>query len=262
MAAHLQGENRKREDEPDPEPARHIREFGVRRGVRRDEDRLQGHATDRARSRADLADLGVHRAGVDRALGNLLRFGLLSVRVLGRVCHELRLAPGRAEIVGPTSVLHAVLRGVRVDHHPAYGVLHKVRARCGRLISASRMFPVAVADSVVMVVQMRPAIILRLVVSVMVMPGMPMGVFGLSHSVAPSSTSATVCAFPSLEGQSPGDGLVRRSRTCARPTRREPAARPPSGPSPDRTRAASAASARERGRRASRGYEPRRMKDG
>ena len=39
--------------------------------------RLERHAADRAGARADLADLRMHRAGVDRACGN----GLAGVRL-------------------------------------------------------------------------------------------------------------------------------------------------------------------------------------
>ena len=69
MPAHLQRDHRHGERERDPEAPRHVDEFGVRAFGRRRDLRLQRHAADRAAARADLADLRMHRAGVDRARG-------------------------------------------------------------------------------------------------------------------------------------------------------------------------------------------------
>ena len=59
----------------DPEPPRHVGEFGIRRLVERNLFRLQRHAADRTTARPDLPHLGMHRAGVDRAGGAPLRRG-------------------------------------------------------------------------------------------------------------------------------------------------------------------------------------------
>ena len=67
MAAHFQHDGRQREHEADPEAARHVGEFGIGRRIEARDLRLQRHAADRAASGADLADLRMHRAGVDRA---------------------------------------------------------------------------------------------------------------------------------------------------------------------------------------------------
>ena len=48
MAAHLQDEDRQRQHEADPEPARHVEQFEIVRRFGRDRDRLQRHAADRA----------------------------------------------------------------------------------------------------------------------------------------------------------------------------------------------------------------------
>ena len=114
----------------DPEAAGHVDELVARAGVGADEHRLQRHAADRAGARADLADLGVHRAGVDRALGHRLGLGRRGrrVEVAGGVGDELRAAAGRAEGVGMAVVLGAVLGRVRIDGHAADRILDCVGA--------------------------------------------------------------------------------------------------------------------------------------
>ena len=67
VAAHFQDEDRQRQNQPDPEPPGHVREFAVLADLRRRFDRLQRHSADRAIARPHLADLRVHRAGVDDA---------------------------------------------------------------------------------------------------------------------------------------------------------------------------------------------------
>ena len=57
----------------DPEAPRHVGQFGIGRVAGGDIDRLQRHAADRAAARPDLADLRMHRAGVDRAGGSRAR---------------------------------------------------------------------------------------------------------------------------------------------------------------------------------------------
>ncbi len=72
MRAHLQHEHRHGEHEPDPEPARHVEQFGIGAGVGGGQHGLERHAADRAGARPDLADLRMHRAGVDGALRHRL----------------------------------------------------------------------------------------------------------------------------------------------------------------------------------------------
>src|SRR3546814_12923125 len=65
----------------------------IRAFVERDCFRLERHAADRAGSRSLLADLRVHRAGVDRALGRVLGGVEVSARqVLLGIGEELGLA--------------------------------------------------------------------------------------------------------------------------------------------------------------------------
>ena len=67
MRAHLQDDDRKRQHEADPEAARHVGELGIGPAVGGRELGLERHAADRAGAGADLPDLRMHRAGVDRA---------------------------------------------------------------------------------------------------------------------------------------------------------------------------------------------------
>src|SRR3546814_1743953 len=66
--AHCIEEQRHGEERTPPEAAAHVDQLGIRAFVERDCFRLERHAADRAGSRSLLADLRVHRAGVDRAL--------------------------------------------------------------------------------------------------------------------------------------------------------------------------------------------------
>ncbi len=61
---HCQNEDRRGQDEADPEPSAHRPEFGTRTLVRRHGPRLEIHAADRARSGSGTDDFRVHRAGV------------------------------------------------------------------------------------------------------------------------------------------------------------------------------------------------------
>ena len=73
--------------------------------------RLQRHAADRAGAGADLPDLRVHRAGVDRAFRH--RRGRLAVgrlEIFRGVGGELGAAAGRAEIIGLALMAVAVRR--------------------------------------------------------------------------------------------------------------------------------------------------------
>ena len=130
VAAHLKRDDRKRQHEADPEPARHVDQLVVGPRLGADEHRLKGHAADRAGARADLPDLGVHRTGVDSPFRALARPSPRhrGIEVAGRIGHELLAAPRRAEIVGLAVVLGPVLGRVRIDEHPAHRVLHPMLA--------------------------------------------------------------------------------------------------------------------------------------
>ena len=100
MAAHLQHDRRQRQREADPEAPRHVGELGIGRVVEARDLGLQRHAADRAASGTDLADLRMHRAGVDRALGRGgFRLAVL-FEIFFRIGGEFGAAAGRAEMKG------------------------------------------------------------------------------------------------------------------------------------------------------------------
>ena len=66
MAAHFQSQHRRDQSRGGPQPAGHVHQLLIRFDNRARRNRLQRHAADRAMSRPGLADLGKHRAGVDR----------------------------------------------------------------------------------------------------------------------------------------------------------------------------------------------------
>src|ERR1700680_1701824 len=84
---------------PHPESAGHVRKFGIGRRIEGCYLGLQRHAADRAASGTDLADLRMHRAGVDRALrrGGL---GPAVVEIFWRIGREFGSAARRAEMEG------------------------------------------------------------------------------------------------------------------------------------------------------------------
>ena len=119
MPAHLQNDRRQGKHEPDPEAARHIGEFRIRRCIEARDLRLQRHAADRAASRADLADLRMHRAGVDRAFRHR-GFRLAVLFQIGNgIGGEFGPAAGRAEMIGLAAIVEAVLAGRGIYGHAA-----------------------------------------------------------------------------------------------------------------------------------------------
>ncbi len=131
MAAHLEQENRDGERQSDPEAARHIYKLGIRLSFCRDDLRFERHAANGAKTRADLPDLRMHRACIDRARRNGLRFRLLGLQIFFGIGDELRPATRRAEIIGLPLIIGVMLRSVRIDAHPADRVLDLVTSgRC------------------------------------------------------------------------------------------------------------------------------------
>jgi hypothetical protein len=120
VRAHFHRENRDRQDETDPESAHHVDELGVGAGIAARDVRLKRHATDGAGTGADLTDLRMHRAGVDRAVRHHLRLAVAEI-FLG-INGELRPAARRTEIVGVAALLGAVLGRVRINRHAADGI--------------------------------------------------------------------------------------------------------------------------------------------
>jgi hypothetical protein len=133
MAAHLEHEHRKRQREPDPEAPAHVDQLFVRSAIRGRQHGLQRHAADRAGAGPDLADLRVHRAGVDRACRNARRALPRGLEILRRIGLEFGEAAGGTEIVGPAGMLVTVLCAVRIDRHPAHRIAHPVRGRIARM---------------------------------------------------------------------------------------------------------------------------------
>ncbi len=134
VPAHFQHHHRNGEHEPDPEAARHVGEFGIRAAVGGGDLRLQGHAADRAGAGADLADLWMHRAGVDGAFGDGFGGFFFFRQVFLRVGGELVFAAGSTKIIRVTSIVGVVLGGVRVDRHTADRVDGTGRSRFGRAL--------------------------------------------------------------------------------------------------------------------------------
>src|SRR6476620_3323636 len=72
---------------------------------------------------SDLADLRVHRAGIDRALRHG-SFRLRVVEIFLRVGGEFGLAAGRAEMKGFAAVVEPERAGRGINIHPADGIAH------------------------------------------------------------------------------------------------------------------------------------------
>jgi hypothetical protein len=95
MTTHFQGHRRNGKHKPDPEAPRHVREFGIWRRIERCHFGLQRHAADRTVSGTDLADLRMHRAGVDRALRHgSLTVSMMAVMTMAGVMVASAAAPG------------------------------------------------------------------------------------------------------------------------------------------------------------------------
>ena len=139
--AHIECDQRDRGDQREPEAPGHVGQFGVGLGFRAGGQRLQCHATDRAASWADVADLGMHRAGVHGV--RLGWFGGLGREVFCRIRSEFLAAAVGAEVVGGAGVVVLVARRRRVDLHAADGIggleeclVHGLsNIRCGGMVA-------------------------------------------------------------------------------------------------------------------------------
>ena len=113
-----------------PEAPLEVHQFRVLGLVQIGQHRLQRHAALRAVARMVLADLRVHRAGVDRARrgvcgrggGRGHRRGSSGLQVLPRLGAELRQALRAAEVVGP-AVVFGVVRRLFGHRHAAHRIL-------------------------------------------------------------------------------------------------------------------------------------------
>ncbi len=145
MAAHFERENRQREHERDPEPPRHVRNLGIRRGFGGGQLRLQRHAADRADAGADLPDLQMHRAGVDRAFRRGRRLRRRS-RVDGAMAVVVRQDKSRRRIavaeqppVCVKPLARAMSRSSGVATYTLWGYIARMRkdikASCAKRLS-------------------------------------------------------------------------------------------------------------------------------
>src|SRR6185369_13257191 len=100
--------------------------------LRRNPHGLERHAADRTMAGAFLHDLRMHRAGVERALGQRLRLVLLGEIAL-RLGRELSPAPFRAEIKSVAFMLCARAARADVDLHPAHGIGRHLGVAFGHL---------------------------------------------------------------------------------------------------------------------------------
>ncbi len=130
MTSHLQNHHRNRQPEADPQAAGHVDEFGIGAAVACRVGRFQRHSADRAMAGADLADLRMHRAGVDRPRRRR-RDGSLLGEILCGLRREFAPAAGGAEVIGTLLMDVAMRRLMRIDRHAADGVDRVVA--CGDL---------------------------------------------------------------------------------------------------------------------------------
>ena len=124
VPAHLHDKDRQRKHEADPEPARHVREFGIGLVRRGRQFRLQRHAANRARARPFLPDFRMHGTGIDRALGHRRSRRCFRLQIALRVPFELHLAACAAKVIRTTFVVRPILRCLRIDGHAADGIGH------------------------------------------------------------------------------------------------------------------------------------------
>ena len=125
----------------EPKPAPHVDIFRIHLvGVRRGEsDGLQRHATFGTRSRSNLPNLGMHRAGVFDAGSGDLRIHRLGWRarmqILLRIGLELSGTTFRAEVVSLALVSRTARCMPRVDGHAA----HRIQRSGGLLENREHM---------------------------------------------------------------------------------------------------------------------------
>ena len=130
---HLQHEHRDRKRKGDPEPPCHVGKLRIGAAIGGHHVWLERHAADRATPRADLTDLGMHRAGVDRVLRHPFRLGLGAEEFLW-LGGELGPAAAGAEKIRFAVMRVLVRRGLRIDRHAANGIDHPAGGGCGGVL--------------------------------------------------------------------------------------------------------------------------------
>src|SRR5262249_20497411 len=153
-APHLDPPHRQGQREPDPEPPSHVGELWIGSALRAHQLGLERHAADRAGARSHLADLRMHRAGVNGA-GWQRRGGSRRGReITRRVSRELVAATGGTEVIGMALVAVPVLRRMRVYRHAAY--------RIDRAVGLRRIPPIL--TTVIMTALRMAAVIVRVLI--------------------------------------------------------------------------------------------------
>ena len=122
MPAHFQGDQRQRQDKPDPEATAHVGKLRIGLVLQADRLGLQRHAANRAIAGANLAHLGMHRAGIDGTRRQIFNRRWRGLKKLFRLGDEaLPTTAGTEEIISPR-VMVAVRRFLRVHGHAAHRV--------------------------------------------------------------------------------------------------------------------------------------------
>ena len=141
MRAHLQHDDRQRQHRRKPKPPCHVGEFAAI--VLAASFGFERHAADRASARTGLADLRMHRAGVDRAfrLRPCRRLRGAPCRYFSGSAMNLFAATGAAEVVDAVSMRVAVRRRRGIDLHAAdrIGHGHRLAVRMSLMLHAVRL---------------------------------------------------------------------------------------------------------------------------
>ena len=146
MRSHFEYQNRKRQQQPQPEASCHVAKFITRPRGCRSYERLQCHSTDRTASGTTAAYLRVHRTCPHTFRNIFLRLmvrlfylvwadfvvivvvvgmftGIFGKITVGMGC-KFTLTAGRAEIKLMVLVSNAAVRLVGQECHPAHGISH------------------------------------------------------------------------------------------------------------------------------------------
>ena len=144
MRSHFEYQNRKRQQQPQPEASCHVAKFITRPRGCRGYERFQCHSTDRTASGTTTAYLRVHRTCPHTSRSIFLRlvvrlFYLIRVDfvvmvmgtftgIFGKITigmgFKFALTAGGAEIKLIVLVSNAAVRLIGQDFHPAHGISH------------------------------------------------------------------------------------------------------------------------------------------
>ena len=130
VPAHIERYDRHRQREPDPEPPRHVEQFGIGVALRLRHFGFERHAADRTGARTLLPNLRMHGAGEDRSHRH--RCGRLACRrieIFRGIGGKLRAATTGAEEVELAAMAVAVRRRLRIHGHAADRIERAVAGR-------------------------------------------------------------------------------------------------------------------------------------